>query len=123
MIVQILKDGQKNLSILVKGIVERPFRPIPILDLSDRMTPSQGWKGVRLDSAVWVLEEKLTIHLWWEEEMKEDNLVFPMQSRNFIRFEDGVPSPRIEQKWGGKIWISADSIEKAYFFILDLDKQ
>lgn len=125
--VQILKDGPKNLTILVKGIVTDDFGPEEVLDLDKIEGPSNGWKGLRLDSALWLVQEKMTLTLWWEKDpKKEENLALIMESRNGARFDEQIPSPRFKDDWQGKIYLighrnSADP--KAFMFILDFDKQ
>lgn len=128
MLVQILKDGPKNLTIAVRGIMGEDFDPLEILDIRKTAPPSEGWKGVRLDSAVWLVQEKATLRLWWSKDQGVKDLIFPMESRNSVRLDEGLPSPRIiaPGEWPGKIWLSGKrnmDADKAYFFILDLDKQ
>src|ERR1700730_3915732 len=128
MLVQIIKDGPKNLSLLVKGVVKKDFEPTPILELS-KLTPTrEGWKGLRLDSAVWVVQEKMGLPLWWEEPKSEAALVVTMESRNSMRFDEGIPSPRIEKGWSGNMYLSSFGCEngplpKGFCVLLDFDKQ
>ena len=129
MIIQIIKDGAKNVSILVKGVLEENLKMTPIIDLEKLQMPSQGWKGLRLDSAVWAIQEKMGFHLWWDECCKEEHLVLPMESRNAMRFDEGIPSPRVEAGWKGVIYLSSfrqddpQGFRKWYFILLDFDKQ
>lgn len=134
MIVRILKDGPKNLTILVKGIVKADFGPELILDLKKTQQPSEPLKGIRLDSAVWLIQEKMTLELWWGAHqadkvwtLREEDLALVMESRNFVRLDDGLPSPRVkEDKWDGKLYLTGRrnmDAAKSFMFILDLDKQ
>lgn len=125
MIVEVLRDGAKNLSILVKGIVEMDFTPIEILDIEKTTLPREPLKGIRLDSAAWLIQEKMGITLWWEKKEKEENLIFIMESRNGLRLDEGIPSPRLGKGWGGKIYISGSNVvgQKAFCFTLEIDKQ
>ncbi len=128
--IQRTKDG-KNGSIRVSGHVRPGDKAVEvILDLSQFATPSQGWKGIRIDSALWLLQEKLGIKLWWGDPTLKSNLeldkllIFPMESRNFIKLEDGISSPRVPV-WDGKIYMTAVGADtpKSFMFILDFDKQ
>lgn len=128
MIATIVRDGQKNCSILVKGFVDVDFDPTPFLDISKLERPREGWKGLRLDSAVWVVQEKMGLHLWWGKPEGEDDLVMPMESRNSVRLDEGLPSPRVEKGWRGILYLSSFranemSGPKSFMFILDFDKQ
>ena len=126
MIVRKTKDG-KNGSVQVSGWMPSEVEPALLLDLKDVFTaPREGWKGIRLDAAVWAIQEKAGIYLWWGSETKnEENLILVCESRNFMRFEDGVLSPRMDKGWDGKIYFSTFKVDepKAFFLILDFDKQ
>lgn len=128
MIARVLKDGQRNCSVLVKGFVTADFDPTPVLDIKRLETPREGWKGLRIDSVVWVVQEKMGLHLWWQFPEGEEDLIWTMESRNSARFDDGVPSPRVEKGWGGILHLSSfrvaeGTVPKGYMVILDLDKQ
>lgn len=129
MIIQTIKDGEKNVSILVKGFTDTDFSPLDILDLEKVKSPSAGWKGIRLDSITWVLQEKMTMFLRWENDGEESSLLLPLESRNSMRFDEGIPSPRIEKGWTKRVWLSAINVKspaagfKAFFILLDFDKQ
>jgi len=128
MLVEVIKDGQKNFSILIKGIVKVDFDPTPILDLSKLQTPATGWKGVRLDGAVWAIQEKMTFKLWWNKPESEADLMFPLESRNAMRFDEGLPSPRMEKNWRGILYLSGcrvleGPLPKCFMILLDFDKQ
>jgi len=125
MIVQI-KDGPKNLTILAKGIAMREDPPSLVFDLAKLQKPREGWKGVRLDSAVWIMKEKFGIVLWWQYPAgKEEDIFLVMESRNSFRPDTGIPSPRVEDGWGGKLFaVGFNSPEPmGYFFSLDFEKQ
>lgn len=128
MITRILQDGQKNCSVLVKGFTKEDFEPIPFLDITKLQAPREGWKGFRLDSAVWAIQEKMGLHLWWSKPEGEEELVLPMESRNGIRFDTGLVSPRVDKGWGGVMYISSFRVSeipgpKSFMFVLELDKQ
>ena len=101
---------------------------MPILELDKLEPPREGWKGLRLDSAVWAIQEKMGLYLWWEDPKGEEALVLPMESRNSVRFDEGIPSPRVENGWAGKMYLSSFRCEdgplpKGFFVLLDFDKQ
>lgn len=126
MIVQITKDGPKNCSILIKGFADLRTPDEKILDLTDLTPPNQGWKGLRLDSVVWIIEEKMGVRLWWGADQTEGNFILTCESRNFLRTDEGVPSPRIDRGWKGELWMSvfkAETERKGFLLILDFDKQ
>ena len=128
MLTQVIKDGQKNFSILIKGGVKGDFSATPILDISKLSAPATGWKGLRLDAAVWAIQEKMGMNLWWNNPESEADLVFPMESRNSMRFDEGIPSPRIADSWRGIMYLSSFRTTeipgpKTFFILLDFDKQ
>jgi hypothetical protein len=123
---QIIKEGEKNLSVLIKGMARADFEPAPILDVAKLKPPREGWKGLRLDSAVWAVQEKMGLYLWWGKPDGEGSLVMPMESRNSVRFDEGIPSPRIESGWKGILYLSSfncQMVPKGFFVLLDFDKQ
>jgi|SRR5580700_639201 hypothetical protein len=126
MIVQI-KDGPKNLTVLVKGISRESFGPELVFDLAKLQKPREGWKGLRLDSAIWIIQEKGGIGLWWGQDWSEENFFLLMESRNSFRPDTGISSPRMDDGWGGKLFATgANRIAgagMAYFFSLDFEKQ
>jgi hypothetical protein len=128
MTVQLIKGGAKNHSILVKGFVRSDFTSTEILDMSDAIK-SSGLKGLRLDSAVWAIQEKMGLYLWWEKEHTEENLALVMESRNGMRFDEGLPSPRVDDGWKGKLYLSSFKHQTtgigpaAFVLLLDFDKQ
>jgi hypothetical protein len=132
-IVQIIKDGEKNFSVLVKGVVSTEGDLGVIVDVSKLAPPRAGFKGLRLDSAAWAIQEKMGLHLWWEASKEEKDFLLVMESRNGMRFDEGIPSPRIDKdKWGGQIHLSCFRLtdsstgpidEKYFILLLDFDKQ
>ena len=122
----VLKDGPKNLTLLVKGRVgPEDFPRRPILDV----TGAASLKGLRLDTATWAIQEKMGFLLWWEDSDEEESLILPMESRNFLKFPEGIASPRIQDGWGGKLYLSSfradepTGLDKWFFFMLEFDKQ
>jgi hypothetical protein len=126
-IVQVVKDGQKNFSILIKGLVRGDFEATPIINTAKIQAPNQGWKGLRLDSALWLVQEKMGLYLWWRKPEGEEDLALVMESRNGLRFDEGLPSPRVEKGWDGLMYLSSFNHQgggpKGFVVLLDFDKQ
>jgi len=126
MLVKITKDGDKNLTVLIKGIVTEDFGRTPIVDLAKLRQSGEGLKGIRLDSIVWAIQEKLGLTLWWSEDGGEDSMAMPMESRNSMRFDEGVESPRVKDGWQQKLYLSSFNCKdgpKKFLVILQFDKQ
>ena len=127
--VQTIKDGEKNLSIVIKGFCKGDFPTTLALDIKDYKEPPGGWHGLRLDSAIWAIQEKMGLYLWWGDQDSEKSLILPMESRNGMRFDEGIPSPRLKDGWKGQILLSNFKFETvnmpfaAFFILLDFDKQ
>lgn len=127
--IQMIKEGEKNFSVMIKGFCKEDFSSVPVIDIEKLKPPTSGWKGVRLDSAVWAIQEKMGLYLWWEKEVTEDTFLLPLESRNGMRFDEGIPSPRVKDGWGKKIWLSGFNVNiapagvKSFFILLDFDKQ
>jgi hypothetical protein len=129
MLIQTIKEGEKNFSVMVKGFTRDDFKRVPVIDIEKFKPPTSGWKGVRLDSIAWAIQEKMGMYLWWEDEDKESSLILPLESRNGMRYDEGVPSPRIKDGWTKRIWLSSFNTNiapagvKSFFILLDFDKQ
>jgi hypothetical protein len=122
-----LGDGARNVQVLVTGVLERDCEPTAILDLDTlKATPA-----VKVTSALWIVQEKMGLRLWWgtSEELTPENLIFIAESRNAVRFQDGLASPRNTDKWDRKIWMAGYGFDstlctpKCFTLLLDLDKQ
>ena len=88
------KCAGKNLKITFKGCLSDDLPATKLFskaDLDRLSTPSPG--GLRFDSALWALQEKMGILLFWGEECRSDTLFLPCESRNSMRFDDGLMSP------------------------------
>lgn len=123
-----VKDGGKNLQVQISGFLSKDIeKPVCILDLDDSSVtkPREGIKGLRFDAALWALQEKMGFYLWWEEAMEPKDLAIVMESRNSMRFDVGLNSPRIDKGWGKKLWLTSFKVDEAkgFFLILDFDKQ
>jgi hypothetical protein len=109
-------DGQKNVTVLIKGILDEELRLTPIL-LVEKLSGQP--KKMKLTEALWVVQEKMGIVLWWAK----DTLILPMESRNSIRLDRGWDSP---QNWQGIVMISSFNWSQHYkYFTIELgfDKQ
>lgn len=120
-----VRDSTKNLIVQVSGFVEADTGPKCILDLDSPsiLAPKEGWKGLRLDAAVWALQEKMGFLLSWDT--TDEGMCLVLESRNSMRFDQGVHSPRVRDGWEKMLYLSAFKVDerKAFFLILDFDKQ
>ena len=130
--VQILREGGKNLSLLAKGFATEDFGPDLLFDLTKLTPPREGWKGLRLDSAAWLIQEKMGLYLWWSAQAREEDLALVMESRNGLRLDEGIPTPRFGEEWAGKMFLSSfrtqdppcsDRAPKTFILLLEFDKQ
>lgn len=118
--VKLTADGSKNATLLVQGRVVSDFARTELFDCSD-LKPKPN--GVRLDSVLWAIQEKMLVVLFWGP--NEADLMLPLESRGNFRFDTGMSSPKMSDGWDGKIWYEGKLIlEPKYFlFTLDFDKQ
>lgn len=126
------ENGARNARLVVTGVLSADLGPTPVIDLE-----SLKCEKVKVESAVWIVQEKLGILLWWgvgEAEpvaprITEGNLLWVMESRNAVRFDHGLDSPRPTEKWDRKLWMRTFGFDsnaespKHFMFTLDLDKQ
>lgn len=115
-----LKDGNKNVTIRLTGVMKSDFQPTELLDIS---TLKGNPKGLRFDSAFFAIQEKMGILLWWRN---GEDLIVPLESRGTFRFDSPINSPSLESGWEGKIWYSSFNTlgqEKHFMLLLDFDKQ
>lgn len=124
---QVIKGGGKNYSVLIKGRIVLDMAPEVIIDLEKIDPKVTDWRGIRLDSALWLIEEKMGLRLWWD---KGEDLILPAESRNSVRFDEGIPSPRVADGWEKKIWMSVFNFNlppvspaKHFMLLIDFDKQ
>jgi hypothetical protein len=115
-----LLDGNKNVTARVTGIVYTDQEPIELLDVSSLKGNPQG---LRFDSVLFALQEKMGVLLWWG---KGEDLILPLESRGNFRFDSPINSPRRDSGWDGKIWysvINTNGLGKHFMFLVDFDKQ
>lgn len=107
-----LAGGQRNETYRIRGYV---------VGLDMKMTPIEMSKGLKMTSALWIIQEKLCLHLWWSE---TDRLL-PMESRNSVRFDQSIKPP---EGWNGTMyltsqnWDQPSSVGKAFLIVLDFDR-
>lgn len=120
----IAAEGPRNASVVVTGAVwDLEKYAVPIFDRSKHFA---GVQRVKLESAVWMLQEKLTLLLYWGDDT-DDNFVLVMESRNYVRFDRGLLCP---EDWDGTLRIlplntqkdDHDLMSKHFTVVLDLDK-
>ena len=112
-------DSTKNVKVIVRGFIspdDDQSGKCEVLHL-DQLKDKP--RGLRLDSIVWLIEEKAGLRLYWG-----DDFLLPMESRNSMRFDTPLSSP--QKNWKRTIMLEAvktESVSKAFFLLLDMDKQ
>ena len=111
-----LQDSGKNVKVIISGFLdpEKDESELVILDL-DKLEGNP--KGIRLDSIIWVVEEKATLYLCWG-----DRVIMPVESWNSIRFDTPLNSPKAERQI--RVFCRKTMpYACAFFLLLDMDKQ
>lgn len=112
---RILGSGERNHSLIVKGILEDDF---------NELTPILKWEGERppkIVSILWVIQEKLGIHLWWGK----DDPFITMESRNGFSPVRQITPP---DGWEGTLYMTAYGVKsneylpKHFWFTIEIDK-
>lgn len=78
-----MADGTKNAIVNISGLLtaELPQTDIVVLrDLADQP------KGLKIESFVFAIQEKMGFYLWWRKG-KETALILPLESRGGLSFE------------------------------------
>jgi len=102
--------GQRNVTFNIWGTISLSDAPIEV-DL--------GVKGLKLSSLVWLIEEKMGLHIC----QKSGEMWIPMESRNSVRFDHGLPveddvlylHPFSNNDLGGRL-------TRSFFLVMDFDK-
>lgn len=123
-----LGDGARNVQVLVTGVLESDCGPTEIVDL-DVLAGSP--KAVKVTSALWIIQEKMGLRVCWGVGTvpTPENLIFVAESRNSLRFQDGLTSTKLPSSWTRKIWINSYGFDsnaytpKCFTLLIDLDKQ
>jgi|SRR6185437_290910 len=109
---RVLADGARNHTIQFSGIMEKNvFDPKELMKWDRPYPPKIG-------SVLWLIQEKMGIHLWWDKETP----LFPMESRNSMRFDTALQPP---DGWKGVFYYDTFGVvdsPKHFMFILDIDK-
>lgn len=92
-----LSDGSNNFTVSVTGTLHENLEFEELLDLSALKGANER---CRLESISWVIQEKLGLTLWWDK----DNLILPLESRNFFRIETPLKPPA---QWDRKFRLSS----------------
>ena len=114
--VEVVSGGYKNVTLQIHGT----FRQDAPTDGDDAWVDTHE-KSLKLESAVWVVQEKLGINLKWTDEIP---LIF-MESRNSVRFDIGLHSPK---DWDGRLKLEMNDgnspklNNKEFLIVLDFDK-
>lgn len=115
-----LPQEGKNITLQVTGSLDGELGLTPILDIKALKTPAVG---IRLDSATWLIQEKMGLILWW----KKDDLLLPLESRGSIRLDVGIYNS-VGEDWDGIIRLSSfgyssNTFKPKYFHLtLDIDR-
>lgn len=107
-LIEEVASGQRNCTIRVSGTVEA----LGMIELKTKHDK------LKLTSLAWLIEEKMSFHLSWDQ----DSVLMPLESRSTIRFDQAISCP---DNWQGSLWLRPFNISKssmAFFLILDLDK-
>lgn len=98
----VMQEGGRNYALEIKGSsVSGDF--VVEVDSSIR----------RISSAVWLIEEKAMVSLWLGDE-----LVLPMESRNSVRFDQGLRFPK---DWDGRILVKIDKALEPKLVLIHLE--
>lgn len=99
--------GNRNVTYQIRGILSR-----------DIAEPIEVAKGIKLSSAVWVVQEKMGLYLWWGP----GDLIMPMESRNSVRFDTAIAPP---DDWDGVLHLTSYNMgegKKGFLIVLDFDR-
>jgi hypothetical protein len=114
-----LGDGDKNVTVWVRGEFAETERLLVVLDIGDlRPRP----KVLSLASLMWCMEDKLCTALWLDERRRDpaDLLAF-MESRHKIELSRPIVLKDVE-----RIWLERRVDDKmrgsAFWLVLDFDK-
>ena len=131
---RILENGSRNAKVLVTGLIQADLPPVKVFGLEDLQATA-----LKIEGIVWVIQEKLGLRMWWgigEAQasgiplLTDANLIFVMESRNAVRLDHGLDSPRRSEKWDKTVWMDSFNFgaaptekTKAFTLIIYLDKQ
>ena len=116
---RILGSGARNHSLVVKGILDSDIvEPQPIMVWTQEFKP----KIVQLH---WIVQEKMGLRLWWEEDEGIESSFITMESRNVFKPPVAVVPP---DGWGNRLFLTSFGIDsnpyvpKHFWLAIDIDK-
>jgi hypothetical protein len=95
-----------------------PLTPID-LDADKHLRPGSVGRA-KLETLVWVVQEKLVVHLFWKFGPIE-SFIMPLESRNSMKLEAGIAPP---DEWDGQLWMQTENWAppgKTFFIVLGFD--
>jgi hypothetical protein len=114
-----LGDGDKNVTVWVRGEFAEAERSFVVLDIGDlRPRP----KVLSLASLVWCMEDKLCTALWLDERRRDpaDLLAF-MESRHKLELSRPIVLKDVDKLWLERV--GPDNFKGSLFWlVLDFDK-
>jgi hypothetical protein len=103
--------GQRNVTFNVWGTVS-------VFNAED-IEVELGVKGLKLSSLVWLIEEKMGLYVC----QKSGEVWIPMESRNSIRFDHGLPVEEDQLLLRPFTNTGVEpSMEHSFFLVMDFDK-
>jgi hypothetical protein len=121
-------DSENSCRVTISGDLDKALElPAPIFLFVDLKRGHKPIAGLRLDCALWAVQEKMGFNLWWliEPAAKSPRvkLILPLESRGFFDFEKILAIQSPPEAVG--VGITAFKVtEKAmtYFIMLDFTK-
>jgi hypothetical protein len=107
-------DSPKNLTVQVTGILHEDLPLTPLFNVKELAPPA---RSIRIDSVLFLLQEKMGLLLWWSE----GNLALPLESRGAFSFNSPLRPP---EDWEGVMYVSSFKVDstKHFYFTLDCEK-
>lgn len=121
LLIEFPSDGRKNVIIKVSGFLMETLEWTDVLTFEKL---AEAPKKLKVQSVIYMIQEKMGLYLWWRLGEKIYSPIFPLESRGKVDFDgmQGVNSPE------GAVGISISSfnqieVPKAFLLMLDMDKQ
>ena len=103
-----MSDAARNVVLRIWGSLTANVELAPIFnfqELKSRAAREMLHRPLlKLTSAWWVIQEKACVIVWW----REDDLLFPMESRNYLAPTRYIESP---EGWDGRLWLESKKFE------------
>ena len=107
----------RNLTLQVTGILA-PGDDLKgqLFSISDLARPEM--KGLKIESVLFALQEKMGLLLWWDEGTSD--LILPLESRGFFSFVYPIHCPK---DWAGTVWWTAFKVDepKHFYFTMECE--